>query len=45
MKPLQTLDSKDGEMSEWLKEYAWKAKQASDIKPLPRASTHTRSAT
>jgi hypothetical protein len=32
-------------MSEWLKEHAWKAKVASDIKPLPRASTHTRSGT
>jgi hypothetical protein len=24
----QVLDSKDGEMSEWLKEHAWKAKRA-----------------
>ena len=22
--PLQAIDSKDGEMSEWLKEHAWK---------------------
>ena len=35
----------NGEMSEWLKEHAWKAKRASDIKALPRASTHTRPAT
>ncbi len=35
----------NGEMSEWLKEHAWKAKRASDTEPLQRASTHTRSAT
>ena len=34
-----------GEMSEWLKEHAWKAKRASDIEPLRRTSRHTRSAT
>jgi hypothetical protein len=27
----QTLDSKDGEMSEWLKEHAWKTISASCI--------------
>jgi hypothetical protein len=32
-------------MSEWLKEHAWKTELANDIKPLRRASTHTRSAT
>jgi hypothetical protein len=31
--------------NEWLKEHAWKTKLANDIKPLRRASTHTRSAT
>jgi hypothetical protein len=41
----QTVDSKDGEMSEWLKEHAWKAKRARDTDPLRRGSTHTRSAT
>jgi hypothetical protein len=34
-----------GEMSEWLKEHAWKAKRATDAEPLRHASTHTRSAT
>jgi hypothetical protein len=36
---------KTGEMSEWLKEHAWKAKRASDIKRFRCVSTHTRSAT
>jgi hypothetical protein len=35
----------NGEMSEWFKEHAWKAKRASETEPLRRASTHTRSAT
>ena len=35
----------NGEMSEWSNEHAWKAKRASDIKALRRASTHTRPAT
>jgi hypothetical protein len=39
----QTVDSKDGEMSEWFKEHAWKAKRASSTEPLRRALTHTRS--
>ena len=33
-----------GEMSEWLKEHAWKAKRASETTSLRSASTHTRSA-
>ena len=32
------------EMSEWLKEHAWKAKRASDTEALRGAPTHTRSA-
>ena len=32
------------EMSEWLKEHAWKAKRASHTEPLQSALTHTRSA-
>jgi hypothetical protein len=35
----------NGEMSEWSIEHAWKAKRASDTKPLRRASTRTRSVT
>src|SRR5215471_3370373 len=34
-----------GEMSEWLKEHAWKSKRLTGIKPFRRLSTHTRSAT
>jgi hypothetical protein len=34
----------NGEMSEWLKEHAWKAKRASDTEPLRSALTHKRSA-
>jgi hypothetical protein len=39
---LQVYDSQDGEMSEWLKEHAWKAKRASDVEPLGGTLTHTR---
>jgi hypothetical protein len=30
----QVLDFKDGEMSEWLKEHAWKPNRASNTEPL-----------
>jgi hypothetical protein len=35
---------KDGEMSEWFKEHAWKAKRATDTEPHRSVATHTRSA-
>src|SRR5258706_7201347 len=35
----------DGEMSEWLKEHAWKTKLVSSTELLQGISTHTRSAT
>jgi len=35
----------NGEMSEWLKEHAWKAKRANNVKPLASTLTHTRFAT
>ena len=34
-----------GEMSEWLKEHAWKTKRESDTKRFRSALTHTGSAT
>jgi small-conductance mechanosensitive channel len=40
----KSFDSKDGEMSEWLKEHAWKAKRTSSTKRFRSASTHTQSA-
>ena len=35
----------NGEMSEWLKEHAWKAKRASNAKPLRDTSKRNSSAT
>src|SRR5262245_59188369 len=35
----------NGEMSEWLREHAWKTKRTSATEPLQSVSTHTRSAT
>ena len=37
----QVYDSKDGEMSEWFKEHAWKAKRATDTAPRRSTLTHT----
>ena len=34
----------NGEMSEWLKEHAWKTKPSSGTEPLRGMSRHTRSA-
>ena len=43
--PGRSPQIKYGEMSEWLKEHAWKAKWASDLKQLRGTLTHTRSST
>jgi hypothetical protein len=36
-----SVDSKDGEMSEWLKEHAWKAKLARNAEGRAETLTHT----
>ena len=41
----QAVDSKDGEMSEWLKEPAWKTKPAAPSSAHRTAPTHSRSST
>jgi hypothetical protein len=41
----QAFDSKDGEMSEWLKEHAWKSISAARADPHRNPPTHFRSTT